>query len=262
MNIIKGLKEFRKTNRLKQKTIAEYLEVTRSYVSGWENHTHTVSPLLFVKLMENDQGWDTSMLSFVNTNNKTEDEIIAEYGGTLPSRTEITPSITIPIIPQSVLMQSKTDIMEWLADNASTTSTINLGDLVKNSTVCLQMDNNAMFPMIEKGDLVFLQKIDTDAVIANGQIYAINTKTNGLLIRIATESDGIITCSANTSEYLDFKINRADVINMFCIVGVFRSLVVPTKDSSSDLVEQLRTKDEQINKLMAQIEMLLKIATK
>ena len=56
------LKAFRKFNNLYQKDIAEYLGVTRGFISMTESGRAPLPYNHLRKLLENDKGWDTSML--------------------------------------------------------------------------------------------------------------------------------------------------------------------------------------------------------
>lgn len=56
------LKGFRECNNLLQKTIADYLGVTRAYLSQVENNKCELSHQKVRALLENDRGWDISML--------------------------------------------------------------------------------------------------------------------------------------------------------------------------------------------------------
>ena len=57
------LKEFRKVNNLRQKELADYLGVSREYISIAENGKTKLAFSQLGKLRNNPYGWDTSMLS-------------------------------------------------------------------------------------------------------------------------------------------------------------------------------------------------------
>jgi len=56
------LRQFREANDLKQETLAEYLGLSRSHISGAEIGRTKLSRQSMKKIMENPYGWDTSML--------------------------------------------------------------------------------------------------------------------------------------------------------------------------------------------------------
>ncbi|MBQ9660733.1 MAG: helix-turn-helix transcriptional regulator [Bacteroidales bacterium] len=60
---IMDLKEFRKANGLTQAQLGEFLGMKKSFISKIENGKEKLPPLKFRKLLDNDQGWDVSMLT-------------------------------------------------------------------------------------------------------------------------------------------------------------------------------------------------------
>lgn len=70
-----ALQEFLKCNRLRQVDLVKYLDVSRPYMSQLVNGSARLSPDKFNKLVENKNGWDTSMLTLEEPV-RTEPEII------------------------------------------------------------------------------------------------------------------------------------------------------------------------------------------
>lgn len=56
------LKAFRKANNLTQTELGDYLGIKKSFVSAIETGKAGLPEDKFTKLMDNSQGWDTSML--------------------------------------------------------------------------------------------------------------------------------------------------------------------------------------------------------
>ena len=67
-----------------------------------------------------------------------------------------------------------------------------------------------------------LTRLDPEAAIVNGEIYAVDTWTQGMIIRrIRDNKDGTWTCTpCDLEKFQPFDIQRSDVINVFNIVGV------------------------------------------
>lgn len=57
-----NIKGFRKANKLKQEDIASYLGVTTSFISQIENGARDLPEPQLSKLLNNDFGWDVSLL--------------------------------------------------------------------------------------------------------------------------------------------------------------------------------------------------------
>lgn len=69
------IKEFLAANRLRQVDVAEYLGVSRAYmsqvVSGWAR----LAPDKLLQLIENNKGWDTSMFDKAEEPQSTTQEV-------------------------------------------------------------------------------------------------------------------------------------------------------------------------------------------
>ena len=79
-----------------------------------------------------------------------------------------------------------------------------------------------MAPRIRRGYLMALTRLDLSAPIINGEIYAIDTKSQGMIVRrIRDNKNGFWTCTpCDTDHFQPFDITRDDIINVFKIVGV------------------------------------------
>lgn len=55
-------KEFLKTNRIKQVELAKYLGITEAAISNVVNGKANLSEENLIKILDNDRGWDVSML--------------------------------------------------------------------------------------------------------------------------------------------------------------------------------------------------------
>lgn len=61
------ISEFLQANGLRQVDLVKYLELSKPYISQVVNGTAKLSPEKLSKLINNDRGWDVSMLSSVQS---------------------------------------------------------------------------------------------------------------------------------------------------------------------------------------------------
>ena len=61
------ISEFLQANGLRQVDLVKYLELSKPYISQVVNGTAKLSPEKLGKLINNDRGWDVSMLSSVQS---------------------------------------------------------------------------------------------------------------------------------------------------------------------------------------------------
>lgn len=73
------LKSFRKVNNLTQSVLGEYLGVQKSYLSQVESGKNKLSKEKLSKLIHNDKGWDTSMLT--NATHVGDNRVTAKVAG-------------------------------------------------------------------------------------------------------------------------------------------------------------------------------------
>lgn len=57
------IKAFRKCNKMSQVALAEYLEVTQGFISQMEKEMCPIPDWVISKILDNPNGWDTSMLT-------------------------------------------------------------------------------------------------------------------------------------------------------------------------------------------------------
>ena len=80
---------------------------------------------------------------------------------------------------------------------------------------------DAMAPKICRGYLVALRRVPKDATIINGDIYVVDTVSNGMFLRKLVDNGETVTCiSENQKEFPDFELEHDDIINIFRVVGV------------------------------------------
>ena len=80
---------------------------------------------------------------------------------------------------------------------------------------------DAMAPRICRGYLLALRRMPVDSTIINGEIYVIDTKSQGMFLRrIVDNGEGLTFIAENQQEFPDFELPYADVINIFRVVGV------------------------------------------
>lgn len=99
---------------------------------------------------------------------------------------------------------------------------INLPNFRKCSAF-LYVRGNSMYPKLQAGDLIGVQKIVDIEVIQFGQVYLIITTDNQRMIKIIFGEDdhSIILRSAN-KEFGDIKLKKAKVLQLFMVKGPIR----------------------------------------
>ena len=127
----------------------------------------------------------------------------------------------IPVIPAWKFRAPHTDIYKTVMDDPDIETLPAVPHFCKHEMFA-RCPGDAMSPRLRRGHLMALTKLDDDAVIVNGDIYAVNTWNEGMIVRrIHDNKDGTWTCTpCDLDRFQPFDIKREDVVNVFRIVGV------------------------------------------
>lgn len=127
----------------------------------------------------------------------------------------------IPVVPAWMFRAPNVDIYKTIMED-ELVETLPVVPHFSNHELFARCPGDAMSPRIRRGHLMALTRLEKDAPIVNGEIYAVNTKSQGMLVRrIKDNRNGTWTCSpCDLDHFQPFDISRDDVINVFKIVGV------------------------------------------
>jgi hypothetical protein len=128
-----------------------------------------------------------------------------------------------PIIPQNWAKKPNFDSFEAVQENLDKVemSEVVVADLPISAWH--RVTSNCMYPYCFAGDKIALTEIPDKKTVIPGDIYGIDTKSNGMIIRILFPVEGGYRAHAyNSIEYPDFVIPHTDVIRVFRKVGLFR----------------------------------------
>ena len=127
----------------------------------------------------------------------------------------------IPVVPAWMFRAPNVDIYKTVMED-DLVETLPIVPHFSKHELFARCPGDAMSPRIRRGHLMALTRLDHDAPIVNGEIYAVNTKSQGMLVRrICDNKNGTWTCSpCDLDHFQPFDISRDDVITVFKIVGV------------------------------------------
>ena len=133
-----------------------------------------------------------------------------------------------PILPTTIAGRPDTDILKYVQNNYDNLELSHVIVLDTPIDMWHIIRDDAMFPTFKVGDKIALlaYKKGEESPIP-GKIYAIDTTSNGLIIRklIPEENGAYIARSLNEERYPDFIIKEEEIIRIFRIVYLGRSIV-------------------------------------
>ena len=133
-----------------------------------------------------------------------------------------------PILPTTVAGRPDTDILKYVQKNYENLELSHVIVLDTPIDMWHIIRDDAMFPTFKVGDKIALLAYDRgEENPIPGKIYAVDTASNGLIIRklIPEENVGYIAKSLNEEKYPDFIIKEDEIIRIFRIVYLGRSIV-------------------------------------
>ncbi|MBO7311762.1 MAG: S24 family peptidase [Alistipes sp.] len=165
---------------------------------------------------------------------------------------------SFPVLPEAVAIKPNTDLKEYIEENSSELEQVNPSLLLRSANMAERILRNSMYPTFVPGDIVFVQFLDEESKMNDGEIYYIKSRTRTSMIRqVKFEEGGKIRLIAQNERYADVIMPRCDIINVGTVVGMLR---LTFGDQYSEMENLRRTKEDQLNRFIdMQSEMVAEI---
>lgn len=163
--------------------------------------------------------------------------------------------IAVPLVPDKVVRDPNTDVMEWLenADADHTRNAFNVASILRRTKFVIQMNNNAMAPILYLNEYIFLRPFAEDSEIIDGEIYGIESKERGILIRfLYDDGDCYLTRPKNTREFGDIRIPKAGT-RLYHIVFHGATHLSSMPDDGELVRKQLNQQSEYVSSLIGEL---------
>lgn len=149
---------------------------------------------------------------------ETKDENEREYH--LDDHPELNHDDDIPVIPARLFRAPEINIYEYVINSPNVERIPHVPHFQKHD-IFATCPGDAMAPRIRRGYLMALRRVPSEATIINGDIYVVDTKSNGMFLRKLVDNGDCVTCIAeNQKDFPDFELEHDDIINIFRVVGV------------------------------------------
>ncbi len=126
----------------------------------------------------------------------------------------------IPLIPTRLFRVPEIDIYEYVTNSPNVDRIPPVPHLQKHDLFA-RCPGDAMAPRIQRGYLMALRRLDLDTPIINGEIYAVDTRSNGMFVRKVTDNGSSLTFIAeNQEDFPNFDLPRTEILNIFRVVGI------------------------------------------
>lgn len=263
MGQITAFQLFIKTNKIKQKQVADFLKTSPQYISQVAKGLCSLSDDKYELLAQSK--WDTSMLefpSYIAPSTPAEiigkDEIPAEIVEEIKAEVieEIKVAESVPVVPSDIANTAQINVRKFIEKKADELERISPSDLVQRADGAERVRKASMMPTFMPGDVVFIEFLDDKTKIIDGHIYYFDTKTRPTMIRRVKFEGDKLRLIAENPMYGDIIMNYDDILNIADIVGMFRSSF---GNQYVEIEEVRKKKDLQIDKLIEHIGDLIAV---
>ena len=236
-NVAEELGKYFIDRGLSQKDVAEAMNVSTSFINAILNNRKAIGKKVADKL-SNLYGLSASwlltgegeMLKNVTTINhnvvqgNATNSIVGDNNNVSmprPNKYGDSPSEErkwAPVIPQSYAHMPDFDIMGHITKQMTGGDIEKLYSGTANVDVWHYITDDALEPYYRRGDCLGLKAYEKDDLrIIPGELYAVDTKRDGLIVRILynTDSGDLLAKCTNKPAYDDFVIPKTDVIRIF-----------------------------------------------
>lgn len=125
----------------------------------------------------------------------------------------------IPVIPARLFRSPDINIYEYVINSENVDRLPPVPHFQKHDLFAT-CPGDAMAPRICRGYLLALRRMPMGSTIINGEIYAVDTRSNGMFIRrIVDLGDSLRFIAENNTDFPDFELPHSDIINVFRVVG-------------------------------------------
>lgn len=215
------LKEYFAENGMKQTDIASVMDVTQSAVSNQLNGRPfgVNAAKKWSKTFGFSINWLTTGEGPMFDHRKPTNVLLGDGHEIMGAKHHYDDEI--PVIPAWMFRAPSTDIYKAVINDPTVETLPAIPHLSKHDLFA-RCPGDAMAPKIRRGYLMALRKLEMEENIVAGEIYAVDTWSQGMIIRrVRDNRDGTWTCTpCDLDHFQPFDIERSDVINVFRIVGV------------------------------------------
>lgn len=184
------LKQFRKANNLTQDMLGDYLEMKKSFVSKVENGREKLPERKLQKLLNNDRGWDVTLLK--------------DFA--LP------PKKKIPVYNDVSSVGGNKDLVADVNQNSSVPEWIDPGDWFPSATAAITHYGDSMVEY-PSGSILVLKRVKDVRLLINGADYVIETTEFRVTKKLQFQDgwDYIMAHSTNMEKYPDGSLIYAPI---------------------------------------------------
>ena len=217
IEIGKKIKEYFSEAGISQMEVAKMLEVQPAAVSNQLNG-RTFGKNSAAK-WSNAFGFRTGWL-LTGEGPMFDPDNVTHTDGMTDDHPELTHENDIPVIPARIFRAPEINTYEYVMNSSTVDRLPPVPHFQKHDMFAL-CPGDAMAPRICRGYLLALRKMPKESPVINGEIYVVDTWSNGMFLRrIVDNGSGLTFIAENQNEFPDFTLPYDDIITIYRVVGV------------------------------------------
>ena len=207
-----NLRLFRKANNITQETVAEFLGVSKGFISQVENGRVTLPEDKILKILNNDRGWSVedykkalALSALVKVQEKQAPA--GECGDDL---------YRVPLLP---IFAQAGHLTGW-SEGVMEAECEKVISPVKNIDMAVHIYGESMYPDIPNGSVVYVRRV-SGRIVDWGCAYILDTVDGPVLkyLTPGTDEEHIRCQSANHDpKFAPFEVMKEDIIGMYKVV--------------------------------------------
>ena len=203
MNETLNLRLFRKVNSLTQDDIAEYLGVTKAFISQIENGRVDLPEDKLYRILKNANGWVIP---------KEKEEKLTLY-----RLSKEQSNYTVKLIPHEARGGSLGDF----ADGVMGYECEKIISPIRNVDYAITVTGDSMAPEYPSGSTILIKKIDEAMFVEWGRVYVLDTP-NGAVIKqiLRTENPDEVECVSLNPTYQPFRVKTDHILGWYRVLMV------------------------------------------
>ena len=216
------LRLFRKANGITQLALAEYIGVTKQFISQVESGKVALPTGQLKKILDNDE-WSLEEYHRLKENLEAlkasvkegkEITVAGEYGD-VPFK--------VPLLP---IFAQAGHLTGW-SEGVKETECEQVISPVQDVDMAVHIYGESMYPDIPNGSVVYVQRINPQSFVEWGQAFILDTKNGPLLKYLApgTDEEHIKCISANQDpKFAPFEVPKEDIYGIYKVVMCMRMM--------------------------------------
>ena len=204
-----NLRLFRKRNGLTQNAVAEYLGVSKVFISYVESGRSALPEDKFQQIINNDRGWVVEDSFLVATTLTASTKKVPDFYESDLFRVRL-----IPFEARGGMIGDFVDgVMDYDCEMVVSP--------IKGVDFAMTVTGESMAPSFNPGDRILIKRVDPNIFLEWGKTYVLDTPNGAVIKQIRkTDDPGLVECVSLNPDYQPFTVSVGDVRGWYRVLMV------------------------------------------